>query len=38
MFNEHMRRKEEIRNKIELLTREKHTLEKIKIKDVPNLQ
>jgi hypothetical protein len=34
MYNEHVRRKEEIRNRIEAMTREKHFLEQLNPSDV----
>ena len=34
MYNEHVRRKEQIRNKIEAMTREKHFLEQLNPSDV----
>ena len=34
MYNEHVRRKDEIRNRIEAMTREKHFLEQLNPSDV----
>jgi hypothetical protein len=34
MYNEHVRRKDEIRNRIEAMTREKHFLEQLNTSDV----